>query len=266
MVVMRAQPATSATFVRPPVKGCAMASDPASVTASQLSPGREWWWTGSEWVPAASHPDGQAALAAPVVPPQAPAPVVPVAPVAVVEPVFEEPWRIPQPPFDWLGLIALLLCFLPLLGLNQIAAYFLAKRAYRKRIVAGFRRSGLALAARIISTAAFWLTLVFLLLWLAGYHPFRTSHASVPSGPASVPAAPYETAQQAVAVESAYHAKYGIYAPEAGLVAHGYAPAPGITSKVLHADRTRFCLQLSSAEGTYWYDSTTSVLSGERCS
>lgn len=50
------------------------------MTAPQLSPGREWWWTGAEWVPAASHPDGLAALAALEAPVEEPAPVVVPAP------------------------------------------------------------------------------------------------------------------------------------------------------------------------------------------
>lgn len=251
------------------------------MTAPQLSPGREWWWTGTEWVAAASHPDGASALAALATPPPAPAPAPPPvpmaaapvaaepawapAPVTVLPPAAPQYWQQP-PPFDTLGLVALLCNLVPFLALGNIAAIVLSKRADRERLRQGFPPSGVAQAARIIgwvlsSIIAVGIIAAILIPVFLSQRHLGQQHAV----PTVASAAIEGDARQAVDIESGYHQQFGIFATMPGLVADGFTPTPGVTTQVVHADRSSYCLQVSSAGASLFYDSTTDQLSQTPC-
>ena len=251
------------------------------MTAPQLSPGREWWWTGAEWVPAATHPDAQAALAALEAPAPEPDPVVfaPAQPYVATPPPYvptqpqvpyAQPWVNPKPPFDTLGLVSILLNLFPFLALGQIAAVIVSKQADKKRDAMGYPRSGMAAVGRILGYV--FGTLIGLGVLLAILLPVFL-HARHPGTSAPqraiqrADAAAVEVdARNAVNVETQYYAEFGIYTTLPGLLAHGYRPSAGVTTNVLSADRSRFCLQVSARDTTLFYDSTTSLLSTRPCS
>jgi hypothetical protein len=72
-------------------------------------------------------------------------------------------------------------------------------------------------------------------------------------------------ARQAVGIESGYYQQFGVFTTTPGLLTHGFAPTPGVTTQVLHADRSSYCLQLSNAGASLFFDSTTGLLSQTPC-
>jgi hypothetical protein len=169
------------------------------------------------------------------------------------------------PPFDTLGLVALLCNLMPIFALGNIAAIVLSKRADRARVQQGFAPSGVALAARIVG----WVltSIIALCIIAAIFIPVFLSqrHLGQHAGPTAVSAAIEGDARQAVGIESSYYQQFGTFTTMPGLLAHGFAPTAGVTTEVRHADRSSYCLQLSNAGANLFFDSTTGLLSQTPC-
>jgi hypothetical protein len=173
-------------------------------------------------------------------------------------------WQQP-PPFDTLGLVALLCNLVPFFALGNIAAIVLSKRADRERARQGFAPSGLALAARIVGWV--FVSLVTVGIVAAILIPVFLSqrHLGQHAVPTITSAGIEGDARQAVGIETRYYEQFGIYTTLPGLVAHGFTPTSGVTTQVLHANRSSYCLRVSNQGTSLYYDSTTDLLSATPC-
>ncbi|MCU1600747.1 MAG: hypothetical protein JWO22_1456, partial [Frankiales bacterium] len=168
-----------------------------------------------------------------------------------------------KPPFDTLGLVSILCNFLPLGGIGQIAAVLVAKKADQERAKLGYPRSTMSAVGRVLGW--FFGILIGIGILLAILLPLVLSHharagGSQPWTKADNDAVVANTRTAATA-EVTYFQSHGTYADLSGLRANGFAPTQGVSVAVLHADRSRFCLQLTLLGKVGWYSSTTDNLS-----
>jgi hypothetical protein len=182
------------------------------------------------------------------------------APVSVLEPIVPQYWQPTTPPFDTLGLISILLNLVPFFAIGNIAAIVVARQADKRRAAMGFPRSTLSAVGRVLGyvfTILIWIGIVaavlipvFLNQRAAAFH----KHDLRPTD-----------ARNAIVAELGYHEQFGTFTLMPGLVTHGYAPTPAVTSTVLSADRTRFCLRFTQAGHVAYYDSTRDILGPAPC-
>lgn len=211
------------------------------VAPPQLSPDGQWWWNGTEWVPAAQRP---------VVPEQPPA-LSGYAPPVTVVPAYG---TAPAPATnDGLAIASLVMSLLWVMGLGSVGAIVTGHLSRSKARREGRQPSGLALAGLIIGYvgAAFMVVAVLAAVAIPVFLNQR-----VTADNADVKA----SLRNLATAEEAYATDHGAYTEDlSALETGGYAPDSTVQVRIFRADETGYCLGGHKDTSTYYYSSGTGL-------
>ena len=222
----------------------------------QLSPDGQWWWNGTEWVPAAARP---ALPEQPEQPEPSPTPVLsgyapPVTITPSVPPTYTTaPYAAAPSGHDGLAIASLVLSLLWLMGLGSVGAIVTGHLSRSKAKREGRQPSGMALAGVVIGYvgAAFMVLGILAAIAIPVFldQRVKADRADVKSSLRSLAVA-----------EEAYQVDHGAYTEDlSALEAGGYAPDGAVQVRIFRADEGGYCLGAHQDTTTYYYRSGSGI-------
>jgi Tfp pilus assembly protein PilE len=229
----------------------------------QLSPDGHWWWTGTEWVPAAQQPTPeQAPEPVETVPAQstpewavqayaAPTPQAYSAP-GYAAPTYGTQVYAPAPSgTDALAITSLVTSLLWLGGAGSVAGIITGHMSRSKARREGREPSGMALAGLILGYIGATFIVVCILAAIA-IPVFLNQRVT------GEQATLRSSLRNMAIAEEAYFTEHATYTPDPGaLRATGFSPDPTVEVAVLRASSNSYCLGAHKGTQTLYFDGIT---------
>ena len=210
------------------------------MTQPQYSPDGQWWWDGTQWIPAYGY------AAAP----------------CTGYPAYPAP---PASNHDGKAIGSLIAALVGGCGVGSLVAVVLGHLSRSEARREGREPSGMALAGLIIGYVGLALAAAVLAVFVIGFSlstSFDTGYVDgqLDAGPAA------EALHDAADAEEGFRVDHGVYASTiAGLYPYGYVDRDGVTVAVRWVSGLRYCLQASSAEQTLYLSSEESAPTAFPC-